>query len=194
MIWRKIVNILVSFLFSGLCLYFSYGMKHSNTSKSVTNKRRNQGASRPMVDTSSSDLLSSTQHRRERPNSLMLSPVPISSIPTDIDGGATNYSTPTFDLTNLSKNSDRLGYYISELKWKCIKNVPIHLYVFSHWTHVSTISPVLAIGPNKLTFRYYWTFFTQPRPIHTNTCWKRKASQFSLYRDLNFVLFQVEHN
>jgi len=91
----------------GLCLYFSYGMKHSNTSKSVTNKRRNHGASRPMVDTSSSDLLSSTQHRRERPNSLMLSPVPISSIPTDIDGGATNYSTPTFDLTNLSKNSDR---------------------------------------------------------------------------------------
>ena len=166
MIWRKIVNILVSFLFSGLCLYFSYGMKHSNTSKSVTNKRRNHGASRPMVDTSSSDLLSSTQHRRERPNSLMLSPVPISSIPTDIDGGATNYSTPTFDLTNLSKNSDRLGYYIFELKWKCIKNVPISLYVFSHWTHVSTIFPVLAIGPNKLTFRYYWTFFYSTK---TNT-------------------------
>ena len=109
---KKTINttcVYKSFLLSGLGLYFSYGMKHSSTSKSVTNKRRFQGASRPIVD--STDLLSSTQHRRERPNSLMLSPVPISSIPTDIDGGATSYSTPTFDLTTLNKNSDRLGIF-----------------------------------------------------------------------------------
>merc|ERR1719266_2224071 len=71
----------------GCIVYFCYGINHS---KALTDP------SHPP----------SHSFRRERPNTLMLSPVPISSIPTDVSTSAAgaNY-TPTFDLTTLSNNT-----------------------------------------------------------------------------------------
>ena len=81
---------------TGCAFYFCYGIDHS-LAKNDTNSHRG--------DISFGNNIN---NRRERPNSLMLSPVPISSIPTDLsNSGATANFTPTFDLTTLDKSEER---------------------------------------------------------------------------------------
>eukprot|EP00093_Oithona_nana_P009428 09428.XXX_452977_454402_1 [CDS] Oithona nana genome sequencing. len=71
----------------GVLIYGLYGINHSLASP----EKRSHQRMRP----------------RERPNTLMLSPVQISSIPTDIGStaSAANYATPTFDLSSNERRS-----------------------------------------------------------------------------------------
>jgi len=74
----------------GCFVYFCYGINHSRALTDPSHPPNSRGG---------------RNFRRERPNTLMLSPVPISSIPTDVSSSAAaaNY-TPTFDLTTLSNS------------------------------------------------------------------------------------------
>ena len=89
-------------LILGVLIYGLYGINHSLASPDKRSQRL-----RP----------------RERPNTLMLSPVPISSIPTDIGSTGANYATPTFDLSSnerrsIIKNKTRMPSRNENKEWK----------------------------------------------------------------------------
>ena len=110
----------------GVLIYGLYGINHSLASPDKRSQRL-----RP----------------RERPNTLMLSPVPISSIPTDIGSTGANYATPTFDLSSnerrsIIKNKTRMPSRNENKEWKYMFSLREMFLksVFIYWLLVSTFS------------------------------------------------------
>jgi len=99
---------LIVWLCLGLLLYFCYGMKNSIVSFPKSRATSFDGSIRRIDNSNTSDLA----NRRQRPNSLMLSPISVNN--SDISGAA-NY-TPTFDLTTLNKQRDKPSSIIKPKK------------------------------------------------------------------------------
>ena len=74
-----------------MVVYFCYGINHSLANTETDNRRQRY----------------SRTERRERPDSLMLSTVQMSRIPTDLAPSGAASNTPTFDLSTFSIGEER---------------------------------------------------------------------------------------